>query len=389
MTVAHVMENFSLLSETFLYDYVTGLHKQGVRSPVYTFTLKNLEDRPHEPIFKIAYPPSWHPLRIAMTAVRALPIKYANDRYNRVLYRRQLRKALERDRPDVIHAHLGRAAVLVAPVARRLGIPMVASLHGKDAFALPFQERWKREFERMFASAAVITVVSRLMESHIAEIGVPAERLEVVRVGKSVNAYPWRAPQAPVRRWVSVGRFTEKKGFEDCIRAFDLLARDDPHATLEIVGDGPLAAELHRLAATVPHGHRVKWAGSLPHPAVVNLMRESDAFILCSKEGTDGDREGVPTVLMEAQALGLPCVSTLHSGIPEVIPDEGQRFLANPGDVESIHAAMASLASQSSESLGALSKAGRKKIEEEFNLADQVVALKRIYERLRYSAPVI
>ena len=110
----------------------------------------------------------------------------------------------------------------------------------------------------------------------------------------------------------------------------------------------------------------------MSHDQVKHELTVADAFILCSKTAPDGDREGVPTVLMEAQAVGLPCVSTRHSGIPEVIPEKNQWLLAEEGNITEIANRMERLVDISIDQLRRVVQRGRSKVEKDFNLTKEV-----------------
>jgi glycosyltransferase involved in cell wall biosynthesis len=237
----------------------------------------------------------------------------------------------------------------------------------------------------LFERADCITVVSNVMAEHVTQIGAPADKVTVVRVGKRMEEYPYSAPTSPVRQWISVGRLVEKKAFSDCICAFRQLNDSYPEATLDIIGDGPKRNALQREIESAGLSESVRLLGERSHREVKQRMTSADGFVLCSKTAEDGDREGVPTVLMEAQAIGLPVVSTNHSGIPEVIPSENRAFLATEGDIDQVAGCLMRLASQPVEELQTVSERGRRKVQQEFNLSSEAETLGEIYKNLLFS----
>jgi|SRR5690625_205153 len=380
MRVAHYCKNFSPLSETFIYDYVTELEHQGVDNHVFTRSRENVEERPFEKVHVVDQPSRFHPRRIWRRALAAIGLGDATESAT-PLVRRAIRRSIEDVQPDVIHAHFGPAAVLVAPIANRLRVPLVASFHGYDAFRLPTLPEWRQKYRRLFAAVSAVTVVSHLMEKKMIELGCPSELVHVVRVGKRASDYPMRAePSWPIRRWITVGRFCEKKSPLECIEAFEGLLEHDAEQQLTMIGDGPLFKDASKYVSDRGLGDRIRLTGPLPHDEVRSQMSAADAFILCSKTDRWGDREGVPTVLMEAQALGLPCVTTWHSGIPEVIPEENQWLLADEGHVEQIAARMHALHSADQSVLAGVTERGRRKVEGEFNLVRECERLRRLYD---------
>ncbi len=381
MRVLHFSKTFSPLSETFIYDYVTELERQGVDNHVVTLARVNPESRPFPKVEVIRPPGRWHPRRLWHRTLAQFGCgEIRTSAWPQI--RERLGAVIREIQPDILHAHFGPAGALVSAVTSAHQIPLVVSFHGFDAFKLPTEAFWRDKYSELFRRAECITVVSDMMSNHLAALGAPSEKTRVVRVGKRVDDYPYRSPTSAVRDWISVGRLTEKKGFGDCVAAFQQLVAEYPESTLDIIGEGARADDLHHQIDSNGLSDQVRLLGKRPHGEVKKRLHRADGFILCSKEAEDGDREGVPTVLMEAQAIGLPVVSTAHSGIPEVIPEESHVFLAPEGSVNEIADRMRRLAGKSAEELQIMSKRGRQKIEQEFNLSIEAKSLQSIYHCL-------
>lgn len=385
MRVLHFADSFSPLTETFIYDYVTELERQGVDNHVATFQRENKESRPFPKVHVVDRPSRWHPRRLWRRALVPLGIGVPRTS-DWPQTRSRLSAVLQDVSPDVVHAHFGPMGVLILPLVLETQVPIVVSFHGFDAFRLPEKEFWREKYLGLFEQADKVTAVSNLMAEHLRSIGSQAERTTVVRVGKRVDEYPYRSPSAPVKKWISVGRLTKKKGFEDCIEAFGQHVAEFPGSTLDIIGGGERLESIQHRVEVTGLADCVHILGQRDHSEVKRRLRSADAFVLCSKETEEGDREGVPTVLMEAQAIGLPVVSTEHSGIPEVIPEGNRKFLAPEGEVEAINGCLRRIASLSDEDLAQVAKRGRKKIEHEFNLEKETRKLVGIYESLVHSA---
>jgi glycosyltransferase involved in cell wall biosynthesis len=377
MRIVHLVDSFSPLSETFIYDYITELQCNGVDNHVVTFCRDNVEERPFENVHLITLPSRWHPERVFGKIKRHLHIVETSESF-RELYRHRLCPLIEEINPDVIHAHFGPMGVLVEPISAKLGIPSVVSFHGYDAFALPKEKTWADKYKTLFSQMGMVTVVSNVMRDQIINLGAPSKKVRIVHVGKRVEDYKYRRIEKPLNRWISIGRFCEKKGFDDCIKAF-AIAANGTDAVLEIIGEGDLLDAYKDYVTQNNLSKRIKFLDALPHSVAKSVMAQADAFILCSKESKNGDKEGIPTVLMEAQFMGLPCISTKHSGIPEVIPKENQWLLAEEGDVDGITESINKLMNCSEEHLEAISQRGRIKVEAEFNLTEEVKKLKDIY----------
>ncbi len=184
----------------------------------------------------------------------------------------------------------------------------------------------------------------------------------------------------------SLGRLVEKKGFDDLIRAVALLEREGLSCHLTIAGDGPLRTALEKLAVDEGIAHQVEFLGSVAHSRALEWMRGLDAFALACKTDANGDRDGIPVVLMEAMAVGTPVVSTRLSGIPELIEDNLGGRLAEPGNPESLAATIRALLTER-ERLPAMTLAARKRIETEFDLKVNCDRLLSIFSGIVEQAP--
>jgi glycosyltransferase involved in cell wall biosynthesis len=380
MKVLHYVNSFSPLSETFIYDYVTELERQGIDNYVLTNRRLNSQDRPFDKVSVVENPGRWHPerlLRRAGTIIRdEHPFKSSWP-----ILRRRLPKEIKKINPDVIHAHFGPQGVMIADVAYSLNIPIVISFHGYDAFSLTKEQFWIGEYQKIDKVVSVVTCVSEYMRKYLSDIFTNAN-LEIVHVGKSLEGYPFKKPNGKVKDWLSIGRITEKKGHDDTIKAFEKILRINPSQKLRVVGDGEDIAFYQQLIDELDVSESITLLGALPHQEVKKELNNADAFILASKTAPNGDKEGIPTVLMEAQAIGLPCISTKHSGIPEVFPVRNQHFLSEEGNVEQLSKKMEKLINLTPVELGEIAVRGREKIEQDFNLTREVGKLINIYKKL-------
>jgi glycosyltransferase involved in cell wall biosynthesis len=158
-----------------------------------------------------------------------------------------------------------------------------------------------------------------------------------------------------------------KKGFTDLVGALDLLARAGADVRCEVYGGGPQRSELEAMAGRLVLDGRLTFHGARPAEEIVDAYARASLFVLAPVVLGDGDRDGIPNVLVEAMAAGLPVVSTRISGIPELIDDGIDGILVEPGDVDAIAAAMDRLLND--HALAArLAAAGRRKIERRFDL---------------------
>ncbi|GEM_PF-224435 len=381
MRILHYRRRFSQLSETFIHDHVVEQRRLGADARVATVERLHADTRPLDAVDLLALRPT------AVEWVRGVVAGLAGARREeteRAATRRALESVIRDRRPDVVHAHFGNDAFTALPVARATGVPLVVGFYGYDVSSLPRREPWKSRYRELVRGAAAFAVLSAEMRDAARDLGIAPERIEIVHVGRRLEDYPYRVRRGPVRRLVSVGRLTAKKGHDDALRAFAGLRRSYPEARLTIVGDGELAGSLRRLATELRLGDSVDFAGACgpSRQQLVAALEPADAFVLASKTSPRGDREGTPTVLLEAQAMGLPCVATRHAGIPEVISPRGQRLLAPEGDPGALEQRLRELAEATPAELAELSAAGLAHVRAAFALEPCCRAQLALYARV-------
>jgi glycosyltransferase involved in cell wall biosynthesis len=300
-----------------------------------------------------------------------------------------------RHRPDVLMVEFGFHAVRVMEAAAWSGVPLVVHFRGSDASAHRrigvLQERYRRLMELVSG----VIVKSQPMRGALLALGAPAEHLIVSPSGADeqlfgAGASPASAPPA----FVGVGRFVAKKGPLLTIEAFSRMLHHLPdalrgQARLVMVGEGPLLDEGKELVGALGLAEAVTLAGVRSHQEVAQLLRGARGFVQHSLVAPDGDSEGSPVSVMEAQLSGLPVVATRHGGIPEVVVEGATGFLVEEGDVEGMAKAMARLALDS-ELAGRLGAAARTRalgqftvqhhLEQVGGLLEQVVKERRIRE---------
>jgi glycosyltransferase involved in cell wall biosynthesis len=246
-----------------------------------------------------------------------------------------------------LHAHFLHTPASVARYAAIMrGLPWSVSAHAKDIWTTP---DWDKRDK--LAECAWTTTCTAANAAHLRALAGPSADVDLVYHGIDVERFP--APPArgerrdgsdagaPVRI-LCVGRAVDKKGLDDLLHA---LARVPQalHWRLVHIGGGPLTASLTALATSLGIGSRVEWRGARAHDAVLAAYRESDLFALPCRISDDGDRDGLPNVLLEAQSQRLACVSTTVSGIPELIEHDVTGVLVEPRDRAALASALARL----------------------------------------------
>jgi len=282
--------------------------------------------------------------------------------------------------PVVIHAHFGRGGALALPIARALGLPLVVSFHGGDATKdkhyrrQPIPTIYQRRLEALKREAMLFVCVSDFIRRRLIDRGFPAQKLVVNRYGIEVEglAEP-RVPDAPPTV-LFVGRFVEKKGIATLLDAMAILRRQGNPLRLSLVGDGDLAGLVTARAAELGG---IEQAGWLANDAVKRRMAGALALVVPSVTAKAGDAEGLPNVILEAMAAGIPVIGSDSAGIAEAIAHERTGLVVPPGDAPALARALARLAADPA-LRQAMAHAGRARAIAEFSAADQSRRLERI-----------
>lgn len=355
--------NFLPYSQTFVYEEI----RQHVRYDVEVFCRTRLlaERFPFEPVHVGG------PLYAIACRSRAFDARFRARRF------------------ALVHAHFGLGAVYARPFALRHGLPLVVTFHGYDVPLLSSPRRWLPQHlryaiqgPRVLAQMTLGLCASMELRDLLIAMGAPEERLRVHRLGIDLTRFqPGRRAEGMLRV-IMIGRFVEKKGFDDGLRAFAEVAREVPTLALTLVGDGPEAGTLRRLTETLGLTHRVEFTGPLAPDVVAERLRTSHVLLAPSVVDRHGNRESGLIVVKEASACATVPIGTRHGGIPEIIDDGITGFLVQEHDVASLADCLRRVATDPMlrERLGA---AAREKMRLEYDNTARVRALEVLYDEAR------
>ncbi len=406
-TIAVVLKGYPRLSETFIAQEILGLEQRGLGLQL--FSLRHPTDPAVHPVHRevaapVTYLPEYlwqEPLRVlkGWWAARRLPGYREARRHWLADLRRDLTPnrgrrfgqacVLAAELPSAIgrlHAHFLHTPASVARYAALMtGLPWSCSAHAKDIWTTPDWE--KREKLAELDWLVTCTAVGR---DHLADLAGEApgqagkvalvyHGIDFVRFPPPGGTRPPRdgsSPEDPVVL-LSVGRAVEKKGYPDLLRALAGLP-PDLHWRLIHIGGGQLAGKLQAEARRLGLAERIDWQGARPQEEVLEAYRAADLFVLASRIAGDGDRDGLPNVLMEAQSQGLACLATDVSAIPELIRDGETGLLVPPGDPAALTVALARLIRDPA-LRARLGAAGAERLRRDFSLEQ---GLDRLADRL-------
>jgi glycosyltransferase involved in cell wall biosynthesis len=287
-------------------------------------------------------------------------------------------------KPDLLHAHFATDASAFLPVARRMGLPLVVTLHGYDvglsdaAHAGSALGRiFLRRREELWERAAGFVCVSEHLRRVAVSRGFPEEKLWVHRTGVPVEAR--LVPKAEHRERAHVlfvGRLVEKKGCTKLLAAMERVEKLHAGARLTVMGDGPLRMALE--AQANERLRRCTFVGAQPHAIVRHMMETATVLAVPSVRAANGDCEGLPTVIPEAMERGLPVVAFEGCGAEEAIEDGVTGWLA-AGDETALAEALLRVLRDPARARQ-MGEEARRHVEQSLNLAVQTERLEARYD---------
>jgi glycosyltransferase involved in cell wall biosynthesis len=363
--VAYIMKRYPRLSETFILNEIRAMERLGAR--LHIFSLLPPEPPPHHPmvaevVAAVHGVPEGLGAKIRTLAQsHAAAALAAPGRYAGALLRAGL-WSVRSGAPFAVWKHFGRAG-FVADQCRRAGIvhihahfantptsvahfaslmtglPFSFTAHAKDLYLTP-----RRIIDRRARAARFVATCTRYNARYLEEVS-PGAEIRLIYHGIDLQTFgqAGRRNTEAVQKppfILSVGRLVPKKGFDDLIAACAILRDMREPFRLRIVGAGPLKAEMAAQIAALRLEDHVSLAGSMTHADLVSLYHEADLFTLAPRIEENGDRDGIPNVIAEAMACGVPVVATDVSGIPEMVRHEETGLLVPPRDAAALAAAM-------------------------------------------------
>lgn len=272
---------------------------------------------------------------------------------------------------DVFIAHFGPAGVTAAKL-RELGAirgKIATVFHGIDISSHEVLRCYTAEYQQLFRRGDMMLPISNLWATRLRAMGCPMSKVAVSRMGVNMDNFTLRPLRAPgeTLQIISVARLTEKKGLHVAIDACRRLKAQGVRFHYRILGIGPWERRLRTLIEQHQLDDVVEMPGFRPSHEVKAMLEAADVFLLPSITGADGDMEGIPVALMEAMAVGIPVVSTLHSGIPELIDSGESGWLVAENDAAALARQLGELSAADVSRLGPVVQRAREKVEAEFN----------------------
>lgn len=382
--VAFILKGYPRLSETFIAQEILALEQRGL--PIDIWSLRHPTDAASHPVHaEIAAPVTYLPEYLRDDPVRvraawktcsawptwAMAVSLFEADYRRDPTVNRVRRfgqavVLAAELPATVtrlHAHFLHTPASVTRYAAALkGLPWSVSAHAKDIWTSPEWE--KRE---KLADCGFAVTCTQTNAEHLSALA-PAGRVARVYHGLDLSRFPPPPERQALNKVpviLSVGRAVTKKGYPVLLDALALLTL--PWRFIHIGGGSQLDA-LRQQANDLGIADRVQWLGPQPQQAVIAACREADLFVLASRIADDGDRDGLPNVLVEAQSQNLPVVATDVSAIPELIRHGHNGLLVPPDDATAMAAALQTML-QDGEMRQVMGAAGAERVRTEFDLS--------------------
>jgi glycosyltransferase involved in cell wall biosynthesis len=416
--VIYLVRSWPRLSQTFIVNEVLALERRGLDLVLFSLVRSDevlVQPQVHDVRAPVSYlgDDTWRQwTRAHAEVLKASPLRYIAALWFALVnqglshgyatsttlgcfrYAGQVAAAVQRlgkeGRPPAhLHAHFAHDPALVALLVKRLtGVAFTFTAHARDLYQIPAQSLEARASE----ASAVITCCQ--VNAEYISAAIPAvEDLDVrvihhgVELGQFLprrESDPRRTQESDLREvgrppLVSIGRMVEKKGFADLLHALYTLRTSGVPFTCSIYGDGPLRPSLTQLRDSLGLGDDIRFRGERDREGIVDALRAADVFVLTPVVTPDGDRDGIPNVLVEAMACGLPVVATAAGGVGELVVDAVNGYLNEPGDVAGVSKGLSTLLGNP-ELRSQMGRAARRTVECEYDVDTAARHLEKIFD---------
>lgn len=372
---------FLPLTENWIYTQIQGLKKW--EPVVYCSTRENADTFPVDRLRVFDWG-NWRPWSLA------------NRVFSRLAgYSPAMLAALREDSPEVIHAHFGQSGYAALGLKRAFPLPLVTTFYGFDLIQMTTQgSKWHGRGRRLFQNGDLFMVEGGHMRSRLVALGCPGDRAVVQHIGIVLDDFPYRPRGLGDSREAKIlvaATFSEKKGIPYAIEAVGLVKRRNPGLAvrLTIIGDSRgFPADVEEKKKILSAISRFELEGSVdllgfvPNAALRKHYYEHHIFLSPSVTAKNGDAEGgAPVSIIEASATGMPVVATTHCDIPEIVVDRVSGLLAPERDSLALARRLELLLTNPSR-WPEFGRAGRRRIEMEYDAARQAGRLEQIYDEV-------
>lgn len=371
--VVHLVTPYLFHTGSWIYSQLTGLRQ--FRTIVFTQKKENSDQFPVDEIYSADDFP-----RIK---------KYVNKVYRRVFdkYGMFFDTIVRKTKPQIFHAHFGFEGVRWLSLVERHRRPLVTTFYGLDVSKLGRIKTWQDRYIKLFNYGSVFLAEGNFLKKQLMNLGCREDKVTVQHLGVDLGKYPQKKYAVEKNSGpiviLQVSSFREKKGIEYSLEAIAQLRKSGIDVEFRLIGSGDSSEANDRITSMVERlnlGHCVTLLGAKRHRDTIKEMSEADIFLHPSVTAADGDNEGgAPVGIIEASAVGLPVVSTLHADIPEVVLNGETGYLVTERNSQRLAEKLADLIEAPERRLS-FGEAGRRHVALNYNLEIQLQRLEHIYE---------
>tara|TARA_Y100001970_G_scaffold266245_1_gene354662 strand:- start:490 stop:1644 length:1155 start_codon:yes stop_codon:yes gene_type:complete len=376
LKVAHIKSPFLPLPETFIYSYINESQKY---EPI--IVSEHHINNDQFPVKNIIAHKNNKELNFFLKKVRYW---LAGKIQRELLFKNFYANSLKKINPNIVHIHFGVPGLMLSRLIKKLNLPFIVSFYGYDLSQIPNtlgNDIYKKN--KLFENGSVFTAEGNHAKRKLIELGCPIEKAYLLRIGIDVKKYKYlprvRAKKEPIKI-LFCGRFVPKKGLLLAINAISKSLEAGNNIIFNIIGDGPQKDEAISLINNLGISKKVNFLGFLNHQQFISECYNNHLFIAPSQTDIiNGETEGgAPTVLIEAQATGMPIVASDHADIPDVVLKNQSGFLAKESDEEKLSEALEELIKNENNwsKMGGL---GRDHIINQHDISSIIIQLENLY----------
>jgi colanic acid/amylovoran biosynthesis glycosyltransferase len=328
ITVLQVVDKFLQRTEIFIYNYITAMDR--TKPVILTRERVNAMEFPFNNVRTIPEP-------IKEASINSFQSKVYEKLTGKSLRWYRIERYIENLQPGLIHSHFGPYGHEMLPIKKKFNIPLITTFYGCDMSILPRMSIWKERYSELFSDGDLFLVEGPYMRKKLIEIGAPEKKVQIQRIGIHLDKYPKWAPGKGKLTILFVARFTEKKGLMYALEAVSEIKKQYENIEFRIIGDGKERGEILEYVKNNSMEDYTIFFGMVPHSVMVEEMAKANIFIHPSVTAENGDSEGgAPTILLEAQAIGIPIVTTRHADIPNIVEEGPGIYLTKERDVDGL-----------------------------------------------------
>lgn len=335
--IAHLNDSFFAGSHTFIYNYISRLRH--FHPVCLSWKTENLIQFPFskEDIYEISLNLNIPEGAYELLFRRCLKV----SRQAEIGAGKKAERILKRRDAQLIHAHFGFNGYFALRMKQEMDIPLITNFYGCDVSSYPRKKKIRSNYQILFQEGDCFLVEGEYMKSLLVGLGCPEEKINLQRIAIPIDRIKFRSRGAKTREenvtLIFCGRLEEKKGLLYALKAVEVVRRKNNNFSFRIIGDGSQKEMIEKYIKAHNMSDYVRMLGFLTYDEYLEEMQKADIFIHPSITASNGDMEGgAPTTILEAQASGMPVVSSNHADIPNIVVPGKSALLSEEKDYENI-----------------------------------------------------